>query len=262
MRNSSSEKRETESASRQNAPIQSVARALSVLECFAGHTELRLTEISSMIGLNKSTTYGLVRTLEAYDFLEQNQDTGKYRLGMTIFRLGNNIETPLRSLARISLGTLVQEFGETANLSVRSGDNNIYLEKLESPFSMRISTSTGQLFPLYLTAMGKCMLAYLPDDEVNDILSRAHYVQYTKNSLMSSEEVIRELKDIRIKGYAIDNEEREFGLICVAVPVFNKQNELIAALSVSGPAQRMPAEKVNEIQKKLKQEALKIREAL
>lgn len=244
------------------APIQSVARALGILECFHTHDELRLTEISSLMDLNKSTTYGIVRTLEAYGFLSQDPDTEKYRLGMSIFRLGNNIESPLRSLARISLGTLVQEFGETANLSVRSGDYNIYLEKLESPFSMRICTSPGQLFPLYLTAMGKCMLAYLPPEEVHDILSRTNYVQYTENSLMSSEEVLKELEIIKVQGYAIDNEEREFGLICVAVPVFNKQNELIAALSVSGPAQRMPEEKINEIQKKLRQEALKIQQSL
>ena len=247
---------------RKDAPIQSVARALEILECFYNCPELRLTEISKRMGLNKSTVYGIVRTLEAYDFLSQNLDSGKYELGMSIFRLGNNIESSLRALARISLGTLVQEFGETANLSVRVGDNNMFLEKLESPFSMRICTSPGQMFPLYLTAMGKCMLAFLPDDEVKGILSRTSYVQYTKNSLMQPEEVQKELKVIRSYGYAVDNEEREFGLVCVAAPIFNKQGEVIAALSVSGPTQRMPKDKVDKVQMMLRQEAAKIQQAI
>lgn len=251
-----------EKLSKKDAPIQSVARALEILECFYTCPELRLTEISKRMGLNKSTTYGIIRTLEAYDFLSQNPDTNKYELGMSIFRLGNSIESSLRALARTSLGTLVQEFGETANLSVRVGDYNMYLEKLESPFSVRICTSPGQMFPLYLTAMGKCMLAFLPDEEVKGILSRTTYVQYTRNSLMTSEDVLKELKIIRSCGYSVDNEEREFGLVCVAAPIFNKKGDVIAALSVSGPTQRMPEEKINKIQLMLRQEATKIQQSI
>lgn len=243
-------------------PVQSVARALGILECFYDHSSLRLVELSQMTGLNKSTTFGLVRSLEEMGFLRQDKDTGKYQLGTAIFRLGNNVESSLRSLAKISLGILVGKFGETANLSVRSGDNNMYLEKLESPFSMRISTSLGQTFPLYLTAMGKCILAYLPETEVDDILSRVRFVRYTQNSLMSAEAVKRDLMFVRERGYSVDNEERERGLICIAVPVFNRSDEVVASLSVSGPSPRMPENKLMEIQDTLKQEALRIRASL
>lgn len=256
------ENKEGSVLSKKDAPIQSVARAMEILECFYDCEELRLTEISKRLNLNKSTTYGLVRTMETYGFLSQNTDTGKYRLGMSMFRLGNNIESTLRSLARISLGSLVQEFGETANLSVRVGDYNIFFEKLESPFSMRICTSPGQMFPLYLTAMGKCILAFLPEAEVRGILSRTTYVKYTPNSLMKDEEVLRELESIRVKGFSIDNEEREYGLTCVAAPVFNKKGDVIAALSVSGPTMRMSAEKINDIQIMLRNEAARLQSSL
>ena len=243
---------------KKEAPIQSVARALEILQCFYDADELRLGEISKKLNLNKSTAYGLIRTMETYGFLAQSADTGKYRLGMSLFRLANNIDSSLRTLARTSLGSLVHEFGETANLSVRVGDYNMYLEKLESPFSVRICTSPGEMFPLYLTAMGKCILSYLPDEEISGILSRVQYVQYTPNSLMSDEDVMRDLEQIRRTGFSIDNEERELGLTCVAVPVFDRHNEVIAALSVSGPSQRMPREKINTIQLTLRNEARNI----
>lgn len=235
-----------------------MARALEILQCFYNTDELRLGEISKKLNLNKSTAYGLIRTMESYGFLSQDSDTGKYRLGMSLFRLANNIDSSLRTLGRTSLGSLVHEFGETANLSVRVGDYNMYLEKLESPYSVRISSAPGAMYPLYLTAMGKCILSYLPDEEVSGILSRFTYIQYTPNSLMSNEEVRRELELVRQRGFSIDNEERELGLTCVAVPVFNGQNEVIAALSVSGPSQRMPREKINTIQLMLRNEARNI----
>ena len=244
------------------APVQSVARALGILECFYEHNELRLTDISHMLNLNKSTTHGLVKTLESFGFLSQNKENEKYKLGAAIFRLGNNMDSSLRSLAKISLATLVQEFGETANLSVRVGDKNMFLEKLESPFSMRISTSLGQMFPLYLTAMGQCMLAYLSEDEINSILAHTEYVRYTEKSLMSSEEVLIQLKDIRENGFSIDDEERECGLICVAVPIFDEKNEVMAALSVSGPTLRMTQAKISAIISKLRQEAHKLQKSL
>ena len=244
------------------ATIQSVDRALNILECFNEQEEYRLSEISQKVGLKNSTAYGIVHTLEVHGFLAQNPDTGKYRLGLTMFRLGNNLESSLRSLAKISLTSLVSQFSETANLSIRSGDYNLYLEKLESPLSMRISTAQGQLFPLYVTAMGKCMLAYLSDTEVDDILSRADFTPLTKNTLTSPEKVKAALVDIRKKGYAIDNEEREYGITCIAVPIFDGKLNVIASLSVSGPTMRMTFDKMEGMKDALKVESAKITQQL
>lgn len=221
------------------APIQSVERAIWILKCFEGHQTLSLSEISRMLSLHKSTTFGLISTLEAYRLLEQDKESGKYRLGIELFRLGSKVNIDLRGIVAPYLDKLVSICGETVNFVIPDGDSVVYLEKKESPHSIRIATALGQREPLYRTATGKAILAKLPQDVVRDILQRTDFERMTSNTLLSADEVQRELLEIRRKGYAVDNEELEYGLVCLGVAIVDSNGKPVGAISVSGPAFRM-----------------------
>jgi len=219
--------------------VQSVARAIQILECFNQYNELGVSEISKMMNLHKSTTYGLISTLENYNFLEQNKATGKYKLGNEIFRLGTKVNTDIISIALPYLNDLVSRCQETVNLVARDKCSVLYLKKVESPHSMRICTKDGAKLPFYCTAVGKSILAYLKDDEVNGIISENKLVKYTDKTITDKDILLQQLEKVRQKGYAEDFEELEIGLVCVASPIFNQHNEPIAGISVSGPTSRM-----------------------
>jgi IclR family KDG regulon transcriptional repressor len=238
--------------------IQSVARAIGILECFNQHKELGVSEISGMMGLHKSTTFGLINTLESYNFLEKNEDTSKYKLGNEIFRLGTKVNTDLRSIALPYLNDLVKRCQETVNLVVHDDCSVLYVKKIESPHSMRICTKVGEKFPMYCTAVGKAILAYLEDNEIEEIIGGTSLVKYTVNTITEKDVLLKQLKKIRQMGYAEDFEELETGLVCVATPIFNHFNKPIAGISVSGPVTRMTEKLRLEVAEILQKYALEI----
>jgi DNA-binding IclR family transcriptional regulator len=227
--------------------IQSVGRAIQILECFDNYEELGVTEISRILNLHKSTTFGLISTLEAYHLLEKNKETGKYRLGLELFRLGTKVNSNLRKLALPYLEKLVGLYGETVNLVIIEDTSVIYLEKIESSHSMRICTMVGGRLPVYCTAVGKSILANLPENEAEAILERMDYKRFTANTICSKEKLKEHLKIAKLKGYAEESEEFEMGLSCVAAPIFNHFGRAFAAISVSGPVSRMTDELRNRI---------------
>lgn len=227
--------------------IQSIVRAYEILKCFEGRDWLRITEISELTGLHKSTAFGLVQTLKEIHLLEQDETNGMYRLGHELFRLGTHVNHSIIDTMTPFINKLVSETMETVNLVVREGQSTLYIDKKESPHSMRICTRLGQMLPMYCTAAGKAIMAYTDMKEVKEILSSSEFVPYTDNTLKSAEEVFSELKVIKDRGFAIDNEELEYGLICVGVPLLDRHGSPKGALSVSGPTSRMTQSKINEI---------------
>lgn len=223
----------------QKARIQSVERAIHILECFDGQMELGITEISHRIQLHKSTTFGLVSTLEAYQLLEKNENTGKYHLGVGLFRLGSRVNMDLRRLVSPYLDKLVNICGETVNFVVPDGIYVVYLDKKESPHSMRIATAIGQRQPMYRTATGKAILAQLPYADARELLYRSDFQRMTSNTLLAPGAVLQELNVIRQQGYAMDREELEYGLICLGVALVDSRGQPVGAISISGPASRM-----------------------
>ena len=238
--------------------IQSVARAIQILECFNQYKELGVSEINKMMELHKSTTFGLICTLKDFNFLEQDKQTGKYKLGNEIFRLGTKVNVDLRSIASPYLDELVDSCHETANLVVRDGGTLLYLKKVESPYSMRICTNDGEKIHIYCTAVGKAILAYLEDEEINDIINNTRFTRFTDKTITDRDVFLQQLKKVRQNGYAEDFEEREVGLVCVAAPIFDHDNKPIAGLSVSGPATRMTDKLRAEIAEILQRYTLEI----
>ncbi len=241
-----------------NRIIQSVGRAIEILKCFDNNEQIGVTEISKMLNLHKSTTFGLISTLEAYQFLEKDEDTGKYRLGMELYRLSTKVNSNLRRIANPYLERLVNEFEETVNLVMRDDIYVTYLEKIESPHSMRISTREGLRLPLYCTAVGKAILSTYSDEYINEVLSNTEIKKYTDKTVINEKEIISNINIVRKNGYAEDFEELEEGLTCVAAPIINHTKKAVAAISVSGPTARMTERFRQDIAKSLVKHCIEI----
>lgn len=231
--------------------IQSVNRAIQILKCFENNEELGVTEISKLMELHKSTVFGLISTLEMNGLLEKNDSTGKYRLGLELFRLGTKVNSNLRKIAVPYLEKLVAEFEETVNLVVMDNLSVVYLEKVEGKHSMRTSTAVGKRFPLYCTAVGKSILSGISDVELKDKLDRMDFVKCTDKSICNKNDLVKAVEDTKNKGYAEDFEEMEIGLVCVAAPIYNHLGTAFAAISVSGPSFRMTGNLRKEISEAL-----------
>lgn len=245
--------------------IQSVMRALKILQCFRGNTEeLGILEISDCINLSKSTTYGLVNTLKTTGFLEQNINNKKYRLGIELFELGNLVQSrmDLRDEAKPFCRMLSEKYNTTVHLAVFHGGDVIYVDKLINNDLQIVSSQVGMRTPMYCTGVGKGILAYLEDEYLEKYIFSKPLKKLTNNTITTKEKLIEELKDVRKKGYAVDDEEIEMGLRCIAAPIFNNIGYPIAAISISASYRKIQDEMIDIMAKDVKYFAQKISERM
>jgi DNA-binding IclR family transcriptional regulator len=230
--------------------VQVLDRALAALEILAGQSrECGLAELCISLKLHKSTVHRLMMVLEQHRLVVKNEGTGRYRLGLKLFELGSkSIDgLDLRGRARPYLNRLQNEFGETVFFCILDEGQVFYVEKVESQRSVRTACTVGSRAPAYCTAVGKAMLAELPDAEVNHIVRRWGLKPVTAKTITTPAALKTELKTVRSRGYAIDDEEKEDGLRCVGAAVRSHSGMPIAAMSISGPAFRMTKERVPEV---------------
>jgi DNA-binding IclR family transcriptional regulator len=238
--------------------VQVLDRALAALEVLAARTtECGLAEICTTLKLHKSTAHRLMMVLEQHRLVDKNPDTGRYRLGLKLFEFGSKAfgAMDLRRHAKPYLDRLQRELGETVFFCMLDEGQVFYIEKLESQQSVRTACTVGSRAPAYCTAVGKAMLAELPDAEVHEIIRCSGLKAITPNTITTATALKAEMRAIRARGYAIDNEEKEPGLRCVSAPVRGDSGKLLAALSVSGPAFRVTKERVPEIGRAVMQAA-------
>lgn len=242
--------------------IQSIDRAVRILHCFEKKSELSLSEICSEVGLHKSTVYGILTTLKNNDLLQKDPDTGIYTLGLGLYRLASNVNMDLRRIALPHLQGLCNDTTETVNLVIPDGTNIIYVEKCESSLSMHVSTNIGTQLPMYCTAVGKAILAYLDEEQASRILDQSELIAKTENTITSKDRLLRSLPEIRRRGYALDEEELEYGLVCIAAPVVSSVGQPIAAVSCSGPIRRINPETIPSLAERVTRCALHISEMI
>jgi DNA-binding IclR family transcriptional regulator len=238
--------------------VQVLDRALAALQILADRgSECSLAELCTLMKLHKSTVHRLMMVLEQHRLVDKNPDTGRYRLGLKLFELGSKAlgTTDLRRHARPYLDRLQRELGETVFFCMLDEGQVFYLEKIESQQSVRTGCTVGSRAPVHCTAVGKAMLAELGDTEVNGIVRRWGLKSMTEKTITTASALKTELKAIRSRGYAIDNEEKEEGLRCVSAAVRGDSGKLLAALSVSGPAFRVTQDRVPEIGRAVMQAA-------
>ncbi len=221
--------------------LHSVNNALRVLEAFSvEEPELGISELTRRLGLGRSSVYRLVATLKSRRYLDQDPATGKFRLGLQCFNLGATFINGLdiRQRVRPYLVQLVAETGETGHLVILEGDEIIYLDKVESRRPFSLSTRVGWKTAPHSTAAGKVLLAFLPSARLEEILP-AKVPRFTANTITDRDELKKHLDEIRLAGYAVDHGENQVGVACVAAPVKNEKGDVVAAISVSGPAGRV-----------------------
>lgn len=227
--------------------IQVLDRALALLEALSHQgPDLTLAQISELLKLHKSTAHRLIMVLERHKLIEKNSNTGKYRLGLKLFELGTKAigQLDLRERTRPFLGRAVRETGETGHLCVYDDGEVVYLDKIEPSRSVRLTSSVGRRNPAYCTAVGKAIMAYLPEAQVEEAVRKHGLDQLTRKTITTMLDLRADLAKVRSLGYAIDDEEHEEGVLCVGAPVWSVGDYPIAAISVSGPIFRLSHEKV------------------
>ena len=237
-------------AERRGQTVQSVVRALTILDALGdSRGEIGIAELSRRVGLHVSTVYRFLATLVAQGYARQNLETGRYALGAKAFHLAESYlgQLDLRRALRSDLERLSRETGETANLVILEGGEALYLDKVESPQSLRIFSRIGRRAPLHCTAVGKVLLASRSREEVDALLGSEPLEALTRSTITSQSQLRRELEKIQEQGYAVDLEECEAGASCIAAPVRNAQGETVAVVGISGPTVRMDAQRIQEL---------------
>jgi len=204
-----------------------------------------LGEIVKLCNLKPSTVHRLLATLVAEGFASQDASTGKYKLGLKTFQIGNaalyNLD--LRSVARPHLLTLVQNTAETANLVVCDRTNPmpdlIYIDQIESPRMIRTIAGIGNRVPIHSTGSGKVILAYMEEKELQGVLKRLHLERYTDKTIVDKDQLLKHIQQVRQQGFGVDMEETEPGVTCIAAPIWNHDREIVGTVSISGPTNRM-----------------------
>lgn len=217
--------------------VQSLERAFDLLERMAdAGGEVGLSELSASSGLPLPTIHRLMRTLVSCGYVRQ-QANRRYALGPRLIRLGESASRLLGGWARPWLARLVEETGETANMALLDGDEVVYVAQVPSKHSMRMFTEVGRRVLPHSTGVGKALLADLPPEEARALLTRTGMPAATERTITSPDAFLTALEDVRRKGYAMDDNEQELGVRCIAVSV--PGSPTAAAISISGPAGRV-----------------------
>jgi IclR family transcriptional regulator, KDG regulon repressor len=240
--------------------IASLQRGLRMLQLFgqAGRG-LPASEIAKQSGLPVSTVHRFLVNLEAGGFLTKD-DQNNYHLGVACVSLGQAAREQLdiRKVSLTHLEQLNHTTRETVHLTVRHNLSAVYIEKLDSPEPLRIHSRIGASVPLYCTAVGKVMLAYLDDEQGKKIVNQLELRRFTANTVGSIQELLAQLSRVRKDGYACDLEEHEPHIRCIAAPIWDHAGAVNASLSVTGPAVRMSTARLREIASLVRDAGLKI----
>ncbi len=235
--------------------VQSVDRAVTILEVLARHGEMGVTEVAGELGVHKSTAFRLMSTLEGRGLVEQTADRGKYQLGVGLLRLAGATTARLDVVqeARPICKALAAATGETVNVAVLSESSAFYLDQIAGSSALQPHNWVGQHIPLHATSNGKVLLSGLPVERLDEVLHGLP--AYTGLTITKRSALRKELDTVREQGYAVAVDELEVGLTAVAAPIRNAHGDVIASLSVSGPTFRLGADKLDEVVPQLQQAA-------
>ena len=250
---------------RQPTIIQSLQRGLNILELIAKKgAGLSMAEVSREIGLHPSTTFHLLRTLVTLGYLAQDETTREYLVGSKVFQLAASAWTEAE-LIRISaplLTEIARQTGETTHLAIFDHGEVIVVDKVEGSAPVRVSERVGYPRPAHCTAIGKVLLASLPESELKALLKTYEFKPITPRSITSTSLLDQELQRVKNQGFAFDDEEFSQGIRCLAAPVRNFTGDVVATIGISGPVFRVSLDRVAQLTEFLKAAAYRLSQLL
>lgn len=235
--------------------IQSLDRALNVLDCLAQSSGMTLTEIAEKLQQSPATIYRILSTFEARHAVEMDATSQEWFIGPESFRLGSAFlrRTSLVERARPLMRDLMEETGETANLgtevSTEVSSEVMFISQVETHENIRAFFPPGATSPMHSSGIGKVLLAHWEQSKIDKYISRDNLEVFTDNTISNRDDLHAELIRIKKQGYAFDNEEKSIGMRCIAAPIFNIHGEVIAGISISGPSSRLTLERIEFVSK-------------
>lgn len=233
--------------------ISSLAKGLKVLELLSEHGEMSVSEVGRRLGYNRAGSHRFLATLKELGYTEKTPEN-RYRLTFKVFHMGAQVADrfEIRQLARPFMSELSQSFRETVNLGYLDGLDVLHIDKIDSPEVLRMDSHLGSRAPTYCTALGKAILAYLPESQRDRIIETIELIPLGPRTITTIEALKKELEKIRKVGYAVDSEELCKGLRCVGAPIFDHNGLSSFSISVAGPASRLTNARIKEIQKEVR----------
>ncbi len=230
--------------------VKSVDKACILMEVVSDYPNgVSITELADRVKMYKSTVHRLLTTLAARGYIEQDAESGRYKLGYRLLDLGMKLLSgiDLRQEALPYLRNLAEKAHEVVHLALMDQGDIVYIEKVESHNTIRMHSRVGKRVPIHATGLGKAILAFLPKLEVEEILERYGLTESTPYTITDRGNFLQALNEIRQNRFAMDIEENEEGICCIAAPIFDSTGKVVAACSVSGPTIRMTKKKLNEL---------------
>lgn len=237
--------------------IQSLDRALDVLDILASRGEMTLSEVADALSQSPATIYRVLSTLDARGVVESDPNSQSWAIGPMAFQLGSAFlrRSSVVERSRPVMRELMSDTGETANLGVETGGNVMFLSQVETHETIRAFFPPGTQSPMHASGIGKALMAHMPERRLKRVLKAAPMQRYTDNTIIDTDKLLDELALIRRQGYAFDNEEKSSGMRCIAAPVMNFFGEAVAGISVSGPSHRITLADVESVSSLVKQAA-------
>jgi DNA-binding IclR family transcriptional regulator len=255
--------------SKPNNLVQTIERASSILDILGQNPQgISIRELSTKIKLPKGTTHRLLSSLSYFGYVRQDPKTRNYLLGLKLVELGQLLlsQLDLRKEAEPFLKDLAERTKETVHLVFLDRNEIVYIDKVETdqnPSGLKMASRVGLRNPAHSSAVGKVLLAHFPEEELKNFIKEKGLAKRTENSIVDPAQLKEHLKSVRAQGYAIDDEENEKGIRCVAAPIYNEVGKTVAAISISGPAFRITKKVIQEsLKKEVMETALKISQRL
>ena len=229
--------------------VQAIDRGLAVLAIIAASDGLTLTDLAQRAGLAPSTAHRILASLEAHQFVFHDEERGLWLIGVGAFEVGTAFlrNRRLAGIGRVVMHELMEATGETVNLGIEDGGEVVFISQVESHSALRAFFRAGSRAPIHASGVGKTLLAEMTEARVREILYKRGLAKFTDSTLVAPADLFRELAVIARRGWGVDDEERNLGMRCVAAAIFNEYGEAIAGISVSGPAVRLPDERLEEL---------------
>ncbi len=245
-------------------PIQSLDRALVVLETLADNSGLTLSELADDLDQSAATMYRVLTTLAARGFVETDPQTQEWHVGPAAFRLGSAFlrRSSVVDRARPVMRALMEATGETANLGIEKDDKVMFISQVETHESIRAFFPPGTLSQMHASGIGKALLSLYSEHGLNRFLREQNLTAFTAKTLCDPDAIRHNMAQARDQGFAVDDEEKTLGMRCVAAPIVNFYGEAVAGISVSGPASRLTSDRIPEVAAQVKAAAVEVSRGL